>query len=1014
MNVERGAWRAWSVVRGAWCVVMMLPLLAFGQAAMVYSNPSVTNRLVICRPLQLTFQAGVSPSYDTRSGVTDANGNLTLTNVTGGLWSVNVQGPPSLTSFCALVPTNNWSYNWQGCEVAFPQMVKRPQDYSYSAEASDQRYIQIGGLGGAMTNHFGAPAYFDGGTLAISSRPGCGRAALTLNNFDLNGNFVEGANIQYIGGGFRFRNGIGVLYADGSQLANLNGANIAPNTIPIRNLPQLYSGTPGTLTINPIGNDWYLYSTGGGSNSGGNLSALQAGSNVTVRAVGTNWVVDGQTDTNMVTNVVGSSAAVRGLMTNIANGAAGSAAGQIQAATQALASVTQPSNQNLTAWSAIAPSAKQNTLGFQPATNGGPVAWSQMPSVPLTDNDTRIQALPGTSVGGSSASLSNSAGTITGNTNYVPAVSNFVFGGVLITNLYVTPVGWTNMGGDYFYSGGSNPKLYTNANGQFGIASWIALQSGTGRAVITNLAGQWVAWSTNNIGGNYLAAYWPWNALNVLNTNFSSPAPCEASLGAKTNVNDVWNDVAGSMRSQGADLAQTNREVHCYSDGSFVWGGRRYQTGANSTSCGIMEAMRMLLQNTVSQNGGAANSGGNWPGNVYGNSWGGKVLLESGQFNTSQPITIPAGIPGAPSNARMILTIEGAGRYGSTVCNTNSPQDKTFNLSMSPADCLAMRHMTVCSSNFMGTIVNIDGAGSVTVEDCCIAMSTNGFYQGSVPTNDVIGLNINIGNCIATIRDNDFIYTRVVCTADHCTIMGNMWQFTAKLTYNGGFYREWPSSSPFYCQASVYLLDPPSGPIGGGGQTFDFLGNNRFIGSQAHYFFGNSNKRTHYVFSDYDEGGMGTGSLGSPFGGYCYTTGSKVVFINAVTVGTPDPLHNGAYGPMTCWYNPIISQTDIPGSSTNDFSANWVPAPHGMVVFTDVGGVDSQRYNYAANADSTNAIGPGATFTPIGPLVETNMPAPTPSYPGEFFWWNSNGGSLFLLRASPTSWTWTRTNVVVP
>ena len=155
----------------------------------------------------------------------------------------------------------------------------------------------------------------------------------------------------------------GTFAGDASGALFLNGANVNPNSIPIGNLPQIYSGTPDSLTVNAVGQDWYLYVTGGGNSNGTGLSfpSLIGGSNATVTAVGTNWVVSSQTDTNVVGSI---------------------AAYQSQIATQALARVVQPTNANLTAWSGLAPASKQNALGFEAATNGGPIALSQLSTRP--------------------------------------------------------------------------------------------------------------------------------------------------------------------------------------------------------------------------------------------------------------------------------------------------------------------------------------------------------------------------------------------------------------------------------------------------------------------------------------------------------------------------------------------------------------------------------------------------------------------------------------------------------
>lgn len=604
----------------------------------------------------------------------------------------------------------------------------------------------------------------------------------------------------------------------------------------------------------------------------------------------------------------------------------------------------------------------------------------------------------------------NAVTAMLGNTNYVPAATNYVFVGnsATPTNWYATPVPWTNLGGDYFLKNTGNPAVHTNVNGQFGTAIYISLQSGKARTIITNANGDWVAWSPNSLAGN-LGTTWPWGAGNVLNTNFATPTASDASYGTKSNILSTWTEIPATARSSGVDLAQTNRMVRCFPDGSFIWGGTRYATANNSSSCGIAEAMSMLFKNTISLNGG---NGGSPPNNPYGNQYGGDVYLESGQFNISKPITVTS-LPGftPPANARCILTIQGTSRNGSTICNSNG-LDKVFNISMNAADTFTLRHLTVCESNYCGDMVYVTGAGSAVVEDCCFAYSTNGFNQGLAsggalntgPTNDIIGLRIDaVNNMIATVQNNDFIGARLVVCADHAIVRDNMFQYIQNSTYDSGWHQNWPTTSPFYVRASIYFLDPSSGVAAGGGQTFYYIGNNRFINSAAHYFFGNSNRRTRYIYSDFDENGVMSGNNGYA---YVYTTGAKLVFLNAVTVGSPT---SGGAATMTCYYNSVITDTTL-SNLGQDYSLNWNAAPYGMVNFLDVGGVDSQAFNPAASAASTNAIGSGASFITIGPPIQTNRPPPTPSYPGEMYWYNSNGVALFLLKSS--GYTWNKTNLI--
>ena len=123
----------------------LFSVLAF-SADVIYTNSAATNRPILLTPLQLTPPFGTSPLYDRISGHTDTNGYYCLSNATPGLWMAAVSSPPDRTVFSILVPTNSGQVWMDQILVATPRTVNRPQDYPYSAAASDARYVPHGPL----------------------------------------------------------------------------------------------------------------------------------------------------------------------------------------------------------------------------------------------------------------------------------------------------------------------------------------------------------------------------------------------------------------------------------------------------------------------------------------------------------------------------------------------------------------------------------------------------------------------------------------------------------------------------------------------------------------------------------------------------------------------------------------------------------------------------------------------------------------------------------------------------
>ena len=228
---------------GLTCLISLTSLIslpAFSENV-TFSNPAATNRLVILTPLQLTPGPGQSAVYDRQTFTTDTNGCFTVTNMTAGTWQVAVQAPPDLTTFAILVSTNADSVTMDKISIAMPRTVTHPQDYSYSASASDARYAVAGGGGLAFVPQMGSQ---------------------TLSNWALLGTNV--LDSLAAGGLGTSTNPVPAVYA---SLAQLGGVGISNNVVT--------AGTMSSATY--VGGDVYATTVGGFHGDARNLTGSAAG-----------------------------------------------------------------------------------------------------------------------------------------------------------------------------------------------------------------------------------------------------------------------------------------------------------------------------------------------------------------------------------------------------------------------------------------------------------------------------------------------------------------------------------------------------------------------------------------------------------------------------------------------------------------------------------------------------------------------------------------------------------------
>jgi len=155
------------VVSGPWCAallaifsILFFSFSAFGSSTVSFNlvqfpTTPATNRLVIITPIQLTPATNQVATYDRLAYNSGTNGQFTITNLIPGLYQVSIQAPPDTTTFAILAPTNG-TVSADTLIVSFPKTVARPQDYSYSASASDARYAIAGGGGLTYYAQFGS------------------------------------------------------------------------------------------------------------------------------------------------------------------------------------------------------------------------------------------------------------------------------------------------------------------------------------------------------------------------------------------------------------------------------------------------------------------------------------------------------------------------------------------------------------------------------------------------------------------------------------------------------------------------------------------------------------------------------------------------------------------------------------------------------------------------------------------------------------------------------------------
>jgi hypothetical protein len=115
-----------------------------------FTGQAATNRTVLVTPLALFPAVNQLADYDRQPFNTVTNGYFLVTNMMRGFYQGTIQAPPDRTVFYFFVETNGTGgpVVWVNTILrATPQSVERPQDYAYSATASDARYGRAGAGG---------------------------------------------------------------------------------------------------------------------------------------------------------------------------------------------------------------------------------------------------------------------------------------------------------------------------------------------------------------------------------------------------------------------------------------------------------------------------------------------------------------------------------------------------------------------------------------------------------------------------------------------------------------------------------------------------------------------------------------------------------------------------------------------------------------------------------------------------------------------------------------------------
>jgi hypothetical protein len=118
-----------------------------------FTSGAATNRQVLVTPLALYPPADQAVTYDPVLCGSGSSGAFIISNMIRGLYRADIQAPPARTSFAFFVETNGTGgplVSVDRLQRATPAEVRTPQDYAFSAQASDARYIKGGDLPGLL------------------------------------------------------------------------------------------------------------------------------------------------------------------------------------------------------------------------------------------------------------------------------------------------------------------------------------------------------------------------------------------------------------------------------------------------------------------------------------------------------------------------------------------------------------------------------------------------------------------------------------------------------------------------------------------------------------------------------------------------------------------------------------------------------------------------------------------------------------------------------------------------
>lgn len=266
-----------------------------------FTSQPATNRKVVIKPLSAPVgDTNTIFSLDWRTFTSDSSGMFSVSNMTPGLYSIELQSPPTLTKFTIGVSSTNETVYASTLLTTATNQTWPPSGTAYTVAASDARYSPIGAGGLAFVPQVGSQSLtnwsmLDTNALTLTSNdvvtalgyaPGTGSGSgitngqsgvwfpslsasnsLTIRVGPTNptpvlnwGRHLSLLPPLYVAGGLSWDtndNGTfsftgGHLAGDGAGLTNLNASALASGTVPLARLSGISSNQFDAATSNQL------------------------------------------------------------------------------------------------------------------------------------------------------------------------------------------------------------------------------------------------------------------------------------------------------------------------------------------------------------------------------------------------------------------------------------------------------------------------------------------------------------------------------------------------------------------------------------------------------------------------------------------------------------------------------------------------------------------------------------------------------------------------------------------